>query len=576
MSKSSTLGKAGKIWLGKLVAFAKFHMIVAILLPLFGGVLLVFQSWILSNILNSAFVEHVSRDYLIYPISLFAFLVIIRATIVYAQELCAIKASETIKANIRKILYESLFTNGHMWTRSQVSGAIASSIVEQVELLDGYFRKYLPVSISAAIIPISFSILIFYFDKIIGSILFISVPLIPLFMALIGYGAERASSKYLDAFSWLSGFFADRLRGLMTLKLYGCEQQELDSVVKASNDLKDRTLSVLKIAFLSSAVLEFFSAMGVACIAVYVGLTFLNFINIGRDSIDLQLGLFFLLMAPEVYNPLRQMALYYHDRASAHAAVNKIEELFNGLPELTGSMPTSTKDYNRTNIESSVDSSILISARNLEIKDFNSNKNIVNKVSFDILRFDQIALTGVSGVGKTSLLESMVGLRPYNGQIKFEGHNLIHLDETILRKKTFLASQRPYIFQDSILENIKIAKPDACYSEILEAARLSLVSDFIENLPNGINTILGKGGVGISRGQIQRLSIARLFLRQPEFILLDEPTAHLDHDTEKRLLKNIFDFSQNRTLVLITHSPFIYKNMPIVWHLDDGKINNSL
>lgn len=570
------LSKSGKIWLGKLVAFAKFHLIIAILLPLLGSILLIFQLWILSNILNSVFIDHVNRDYLIYPISLFAFLVIMRATIAYVQELYAIKASETIKANIRKILYENLFANGHMWTRSQVSGAIASSIVEQVELLDGYFRKYLPISVSAAIIPISFSILIFYFDKIIGMILFISVPLIPLFMALIGYGAERASSKYLDSFSWLSGFFADRLRGLMTLKLYGCEERELDSVIKASNDLKDRTLSVLRIAFLSSAVLEFFSAMGVACIAVYVGLTFLNFIHIGKDQINLQLGLFFLLIAPEVYNPLRQMALYYHDRASAHAAVNKIEELFNGLPDLDGSMTDDIKIHKKTINEFTIDTSILISARNLEIKDFNSNKNIVNKLSFNILRFDHIALTGVSGIGKTSLLESMVRLRPYDGQIIFEGYDLINLDENILRKKTFLASQRPYIFQDSVLENIKIAKPEASRTEILEAVRLSLVSDFIENLPNGLDTILGKEGVGISRGQIQRVSLARLFLRNPDFILLDEPTAHLDQDTEKRLFKNIIDFSQNKTLVLITHSPFIYKKMPIIWHLDDGKINNSL
>ncbi|AGF49345.1 thiol reductant ABC exporter subunit CydD [Candidatus Kinetoplastidibacterium galati] len=576
MSKSNMLGKSGKVWLGKLIVFAKFHVFLAILLPLFGSVLLVLQSWILSIILNSAFVEHISRDNLMSSIYLFAFLVIMRANIIYVQELCAIKASEIIKTNIREILYRSLYENSYIWTRGQVSGSIASGIVEQVELLDGYFHKYLPISISAVIVPISFSIIIFYFDKIIGTILFISVPLIPLFMALIGYGAERASIKYLDAFSWLSGFFADRLRGLMTLKLYGCEERELTSVVNASNDLKDRTLSVLKIAFLSSAVLEFFSAMGVACIAVYVGLTFLNFINIGRESFNLQLGLFFLLMAPEVYNPLRQMALYYHDRASAHAAVNKIEELFNGLPDLNHPSLTSTENCKSINHSSSIGNSILMSVMDLEIKDSNSNKNILNKVSFDIIRFNHIALTGVSGVGKTSLLESMVGLRKYDGQIKFEDHDLMHLDEGFLRRKTFLVSQHPYIFQDSIFENIKIANPKASYAEVLEASRLALVYDFIKNLPKGLDTVLGKGGIGISRGQIQRLSMARLFLRDPDFILLDEPTAHLDKDTEKKLLQNILNFSKNKTLVLITHSPSVYENMPIVWRLDNGKINNIL
>ncbi|AFZ83253.1 subfamily B ATP-binding cassette [Candidatus Kinetoplastibacterium blastocrithidii TCC012E] len=574
-SKNNILDKSGKVWLGSLIVFARFYVAMAILMPLFGSVVLIFQSWVLSNILNSAFVNNISRDGLLYSISLFTCLVIIRSTIAYVQELCAIKASERIKVNVRKILYETLLVNGHVWTRNQVSGAIASSIVEQVELLDGYFRKYLPVFISAAIVPLSFSIVIFCFNKIIGLILFISIPLIPLFMALIGHGAERASSKYLDSFSWLSGFFADRIRGLMTLKLYGCAQRELSSVVRASNDLKDRTLSVLKIAFLSSAVLEFFSAMGIACIAVYVGLTFLNFIRMGNDSVNLQLGLFFLLMAPEVYQPLRQMALYYHDRASAYAAVNKIEELFCGLPVIDLATSNSIKNNKLINVDFSIDNQILISAKDLEIKDSNSNRIVINKISFNILRFDHIALTGVSGVGKTSLIESIIGLRQYDGQIRFEGCDLTHLDEAILRRKTFLVSQRPYIFQDSILENIKIAKPEASYDEILEAARLSLVLDFTENIPNGLNTILGKGGMGISRGQVQRLSIARLFLRNPDFILLDEPTAHLDQDTEKKLLKNILDFSQNKTLILITHSPFIYNNMQIIWHLIDGKINNN-
>src|SRR5690606_33449925 len=262
-----------------------------------------------------------------------AALILARAALAWLGERAGARAAGAVGQGGRLGLFDRRGAHGPQWSRARVSGGLASAIVDQVEALDGFFSRYLPSAVAAAVLPVAFAVVLLPLDIVAGLLLLVTAPLIPLFMALVGWGAEAASRRHLQAFARLSGFFADRLRGLSTLKLYGRAEAEARSVAAASDAVRRRTMAVLRIAFLSSAVLEFFAALGVAGMAVYFGLTYLGFLDVRGSPLTLHVGFFCLLMAPEAYAPLRQFAAHYHDRAAARAAVSQIAAAFDGLPD---------------------------------------------------------------------------------------------------------------------------------------------------------------------------------------------------------------------------------------------------
>ena len=275
---------------------------------------------------------------------------------------------------------------------------------------------------AAAMLPVAFSVLLFPVDVIAGLVLLITAPLIPLFMALVGWGAQGAS-RHLRAFARLSGFFADRLRGLSTLKLYGRAEAEAESVAAASDALRQRTLSVLRIAFLSSAVLEFFAALGVAGVAVYIGLTYLGFLDLRWSVLTLQAGMFCLLMAPEVYAPLRQFAAHYHDRAAALAAVTQIDAVFDGLPDVApaGAAPVAPAAAPaRPGFNERARPALDGAGRPAPVLD---------GAALALAPGEHVALMGPSGIGKSSLIEAIARLRPCEGEILIDGRPLADWDE---------------------------------------------------------------------------------------------------------------------------------------------------
>ncbi|AFZ82927.1 hypothetical protein CKCE_0504 [Candidatus Kinetoplastibacterium crithidii (ex Angomonas deanei ATCC 30255)] len=286
------IAKALGSWLRGLVRFTPLPMFVAILAPLVSGVFLILQLWFFSEIVSGIVIEHLTISDLYKQIFVFIFLYLLRYTAIYLGDMAGIFASENIKYHIRQLLFYRIWSQGPQWSKAKISGEIAASIIDQVEVLDGFFSKYVPVVINAVVTPIAFSIFIIFFDRIIGILLLVTIPLIPLFMALIGFGAEEASKKHLKSFARLSGFFADRVRGLDTLKMYGREESELTYLKEVCDSLRYSTLDVLKIAFISSAALEFFASLGVASVALYIGLNFLGFLN-SNNILVLQIGLFF-------------------------------------------------------------------------------------------------------------------------------------------------------------------------------------------------------------------------------------------------------------------------------------------
>ena len=559
-------------WLMGLARSARFALILAGAAPLVSGALLVVQAWLLASVLDSAIVHHVPRLELLGGILGIAGLMLLRACIVWAGERAGADASERIKRHVRQSLFQRLVQKGPHWSRGKASGELASAVVDQVEALDGFFAKYLPAMAAAALLPVAFSVVLLPMDVIAGLVLLITAPLIPLFMALVGWGAQGASRRHLRAFARLSGFFADRLRGLSTLKLYGRAQAEAQSVVAASDALRQRTMSVLRIAFLSSAVLEFFAALGVAGVAVYIGLTYLGFLDVRWSPLTLQAGLFCLLMAPEVYAPLRQFAAHYHDRATALAAVTQIAVLFDGLPQDVAQ--DATQDTARPGGQpAQAGRGAAVAIEGLHVQAPGRAHAVLAGAAFALAPGEQVALMGPSGVGKSTLIEAIARLRPADGDIRIDGLPLDQWDEAALRHRVALIGQRPQLLAGSIADNIRLGRPGATDAQVQDAARRACVLEFVQDLPQGLDTALGSRGHGLSGGQAQRVALARLFLRDPGLILLDEPTAHLDEDTEARVLDEILEFAAGRTLLLATHAPAVAARFGRVARIANGIVD---
>lgn len=560
--------KAQSAWLSGQARLARAPLAVAGAAPLLAGALLALQAWLLAGVLDAALAHGASRAQLLRPIAAIGLLILLRAALAWLAERAGAKAAETIKHRIRLALFDRLLRAGPQWTRQQVSGQLASALVEQTDALEGFFAKYLPAVGAAGVLPVAFSALLLPQSIVAGLLLLVTAPLIPVFMALVGWGAEAASRRHARSIARLSGFFADRLRGLSTLKLYGRADDAAVDVAQASEALRARTLAVLRVAFLSSAVLEFFAALGVAGVAVYIGLRYLGMLGAPDPGFGLKAGFFCLLMAPEVYAPLRQFAAHYHDRAAARAAVAEIDRLFDGLPA-TGK-PAS--DAAREAGAAGTAVALSLAVQGLTVEAPGRPRAVLRDAGLRLAAGEHAVLMGASGAGKTTLLEALCGLRATRGEILLGGRLLQDWSEPDLRARVALVGQKPYLFQGTIADNIRFAKPDASAAEVADAARRACMWEFAEALPQRLETPLGPGGAGLSGGQAQRVALARLFLRDAGLVLLDEPTAHLDAATQERVVDAIVEYARGRSLLLATHSHAVAERFARRLHLADGKV----
>jgi ATP-binding cassette subfamily C protein CydD len=483
---------------------------------------------------------------------------------------------------LQPVLFEGLLRLGPEWSRQRVSGELAGTLIEQIEILDGFFVRYVPSVIAALFLPLAFGVALLPVDWIVALILLVTAPLIPVFMALVGWGAEAASRRHQLALTRLSGFFADRLRGAFTLKLFGREQAEIQTVRAASDSLSKKTMAVLRIAFVSSAVLELFAALGVASVALYVGLTYLGYLNLRATALTLPLGLFCLLLTPEVYGPLRQFAANYHDRAAARAAVGHMATVFGALPAVEDLMnrpigPTSTPPPMLTpsiqRTQSAASAPCIVRVQGLTVRAFGREAAVLKDVSFCLAAGDKVALMGPSGAGKTTLLETLMGLRAVSdGVVDINGCNVFSRQDAEWRKKTVLIGQRAFFLPASIADNLRLANARATDQALFQALKWSCAEGFVGALPLGLATRLGVNGYGLSGGQLHRLALARLFLTNPDLVLLDEPTAHLDATMRDRLMASILRFAQGRTLIVATHDSDVAARLDRVLSVRDHTV----
>ena len=521
----------------------KKYLNLNILLATFSSVILVGQTYLLASLLHKLIIlgEPVTglTPYFIGLVLGFA----LRALILWIREKIGFKCGQLLRNIIRQQILDKIHQVGPATINNKPAGSWATIMLEQVENLHNFYSRYLPQQALSAIVPMIILIAVFPLNWAAGLILMGTAPLIPIFMILVGKAAADSSQKNMDTLARLSGQFLDRLRGLETLRLFDRTSEQTRHIENSTEDFRETTMDVLKMAFLSSAVLEFFTSISIALMAVYFGFSYLGQVEFGSygTPITLFIGFFCLILAPEFYQPLRDLGTYYHDRAAgigaADAIVDFLEEDY-----LIAQGNSKAAFESQSAVEISGENVVVLSPQ---------GKPLTEALNFHIPAQSHIAIVGQSGAGKTSLINAILGFLPYEGSLKINGQELRDVDLAQWRKHIAWVGQNPLLLQGTIKENLLLGDIQASAQEIDQALALAQAKEFTDRL--GLEAEIKEGGIGVSVGQAQRLAVARALLRKGNLLLLDEPTASLDAQSENQVLQALQHISRQQTTVMITH-----------------------
>lgn len=537
--------RAAGRWLKRQAGLARGPIALTAAAGIAQGLCGVAQAGLIAWILQRAVMEGVTLAGL-WP--LFAALLaaaLLRAGAAWTSEALGAVTATQVKTRLRRQVLDRLHALGPAWRAERQTGDLAVTLIERIEALDGYYARFLPQSRVAMILPILILVAVYPVDWVSGVILTVAGPFVPLTMALIGMKAADESRRQFRTLARMSAYFLDRLQGLTTLRLFARAEAEVANIAQAADAFRDRTMRVLRIAFLSSASLEFFASAVVAIVATYVGLGLLGHIGWGTaPNLTLFSGLFVLLMAPDFFQPLRLLAAYYHDRVAAIGAAEGLADMLSAPEEApAGSAPMPSGELE-------------IVFEDVSVAFEGRARSAIQSVSLRIASGDHIALTGMSGAGKSTLLSLLLGFRrPDAGRILVNGTDLATIDSEDLRRRIAWIGQAPVLFHGTLRDNIRLGRPEADDGAVERAAAKARLTEFAAALPQGLDTPVGERGVGLSGGQAQRVALARAFLKDAPLVLLDEPTASLDRDTEAEILESIHRLARGRTTLVATHSP---------------------
>lgn len=587
MDKS--LEKSLLVWLKAQKKACGLFLKLSLWLGMISAVAMVAQAYIIATILDGVIIgqvipltdnaqtvsSSVSIDtYTPHFIALIA-LMLLRALLAYGRERASFEAGKRLRGHIRAAVMDKLTKLGPAFIKGKPAGSWASIVLEQVEDLQDFYARYLPQISLAGFIPVLILAAVFPINWAAGLILLLTAPLIPMFMILVGMGAADANRKNFSALARLSGHFMDRLKGLSTLKLFHRGDAELKVIATASEEFRSRTMSVLRMAFLSSAVLEFFAAVSIAVLAVYFGFSYLGHLDFGyygahaniSSSTDpdmggipfsLFTGLFILILAPEFYQPLRDMGTHYHAKAQAIGAAEALITLLeHPEPEFAGHVR--------------INSIETLSADNLEVFSVDGTR-LLGPLSFELKEGERLALVGPSGAGKTSLLNALLGFLPYKGHLLINGHELSALDLAHWRQHLAWLGQEPQLFHGTVRDNVALADPTLPDDTLWHLLAEANISDFVKAQPLGLDAPVGEQSSGLSVGQAQRIALARALGQQASLFVLDEPTASLDSQSEQAVSSALNRAMAGKMCIMVTHRLDQLDQMDTILVLDKGLI----
>jgi ATP-binding cassette subfamily C protein CydCD len=519
------------------------------------GFLTVAQAAALAAVIDRVFLKSATLAHVLPLLSALLIVMLMRAGLTWAGDVSAFRAAARVKTQLRQRLFDHLLQLGPAYVRGERTGELVNTAVDGIEALEAYFSQYLPQLVLAAVVPLLMLIFVFPIDLLSALILLITAPLIPFFMILIGKAADALTKRQYAELSFLSAHFLDVLQGLTTLKLLGRSRQQLDIIAQISRRFRDATLSVLRVAFLSAFALEMIATLSTAIVAVEIGLRLLY------GTLQFEPAFFVLVLAPDFYLPLRLLGTRFHAGLSGVAAAARIfEVLETGNPRSEREEQEAMAQWSKIRFEKVIFA-------------YEDERSALNGASFEINRGERVALVGATGAGKSTIANLLLRfIEPQHGAILIDGAPLNDCTPEAWRRQIAWVPQLPYLFNDTIAANLRLARPAAADADVITAARRAHADEFIRNLPAGYETVIGERGARLSGGQAQRLALARAFLKDAPLLILDEATSHLDLVTEDLIQDSIDQLLVHRTALIITHRLSTAARADRIIVLDQGQV----
>ncbi|GAP24311.1 ABC transporter ATP-binding protein CydD [Gluconobacter frateurii NBRC 101659] len=536
MKADKTIAKA---WIKAQGRASRSSTSIVVILGLLSTLLGLLQAWALARALASILTSHSAGA----PpaIGMFLMASLLRVGLGVIQEVMASRSSLAARRRLRSEILARILGEGPALLRRQHSSVIASTLVDRIEALDGYFARWLPASALWLVSQWIVVAAVFWQNHQAGILLAICCATLPVFQAIFGIATAVASRKQFLAMTRLQTRFLDRVKGIATIVLSGGTERETQALANSADDLRLRTMKVLRIAFLASATTDV--AMVIALVLIVI--TQSHSLSSSTPELTLTRALYAILLVPEAFASFRALSAAYQDRAHASAAAEAMHALA-PMPEESHVVGCSVTD---------APASLAIMTENLSFAWTEDRGPVIHDVSFKLPAGETLILEGPSGSGKSTLLELLLGfVTPSEGSIFLGSQNMANMTPRQISAQISWIGQKPVLFAGTIRENILFAKPEASDQELNAAISAAAVDRYLSMLPEGLETRIGEGGFGLSGGQAQRIAIARAFLKNAPILLLDEPTSHLDPITEAEILESLRKLAQGRTVVLCTHS----------------------
>ncbi len=534
---------------------ARHSLFVAVGLGFIAGLVVIAQAVLLAGIVAAIVFHGLSLTALTPRFGVLAALFVMRSVLTWLSEIAAFHAAASVKRDVRRRLLDHLCRLGPSYAAGEKSADLAATAIDGIEALEPYLARYLPQMALVVLIPLAILAVVFPLDWISGVTLLVTGPIIPVFMVFVGYRAEAINRRQWSQLLSMSAHFLDAVQGIATLKVFGRARDEVALIGRISDDYRRTTMAGLRVAFLTSAVLEFFASLSIALVAVIFGARLLH------GHFGFLPAFLVLLLVPEFFSPLRGLATHYHARMSALAAAGRIFDILDIQPCRHGGQGQPPSG------------AISIACDGLSVA-YGEGRRALQDVDCVFSAGKMTAIVGRSGAGKSTLAMAILGLiAPESGAVLIDGTSpLDALDSAAWWRQLAYVPQSPRIFAGTIAENLRLAQPAAGDQALRVALARARLLDHIERLPDGLATRVGEGGLGLSGGQAQRLALARAFLKDAPILLLDEATAHLDLETEADIVEAILDLARNRTAIVIAHRLKTVRRADHIIVLAEGRV----